>query len=172
MISWAEFPKAAIPLLLGWAVHRTSLHNSCILQPFQVTAFAFLSLNMIPGVYICVYMCVNMIPARCLLTASALHLGFSRLPMGAQLCRQEGSWKSSVQLLYTQLRSVLGVSRGLMVTQHFRAPLEDFSKAVWKCVRAHLAHPNTASVPPWRTVTGRAGQHPSCSWGRRHNMCL
>lgn len=31
------------------------------------------------------------------------------------------------------------------MTQHFRAPMEDFSKAVWNGVRAHLAHPNAAS---------------------------
>lgn len=36
--------------LLGCAVQRTSLYNSCFLQPFQVAAFAFLSLNPMPVV--------------------------------------------------------------------------------------------------------------------------
>lgn len=43
MISWAEFPMAAAAGLCC-ALQRTSLCNSCILQPFQVAAFAVHSL--------------------------------------------------------------------------------------------------------------------------------
>lgn len=152
--------------------------------------------------------------ARCLLTASALTLDFSRLPMGNSSF--VGSRKPGNQVLYTcawRWRSGIGVSKGLMVTQHFRAPREDFSKAVWNGVRAHLAHPNTASASrkwhsshllflnegqspilccascnstfafmqyrwqgegvgrSWR-IGAAESQHPSCYWGRRHNICL